>query len=104
MVDLTVAHWSSENEKLLAQQGKKSTCPRQPDSTFFKPFTFSNNSSHFFLGVEFQNNRILLCNINIGTLSVQELFFQLIRLLGVRLGVGPVGMVELFVHGASLTT
>jgi len=39
---------------------------------------------------------------NIGTLSVQELFFQLIGLLGVRLGVGPVGMVELFVHGASL--
>ena len=25
-------------------------------------------------------------------------------LLGVRLGVSPVGMVELFVHGASLTT
>ena len=42
--------------------------------------------------------------INIGTLSVQELFFQLIGLLGVRLGVSPVGMVELFVHGASLTT
>ena len=41
---------------------------------------------------------------NIGTLSVQELFFQLIGLLGVRLGVSPVGMVELFVHGASLTT
>ena len=46
----------------------------------------------------------LLQNINIGTLSVQELFFQLIGLLGVRLGVSPVGMVELFVHGASLTT
>ena len=42
--------------------------------------------------------------VNIGTLSVQELFFQLIRLLGVRLGVSPVGMVELFVHGASVTT
>ena len=42
--------------------------------------------------------------LNIGTLSVQELFFQLIGLLGVRLGVSPVGMVELFVHGASLTT
>ena len=41
---------------------------------------------------------------NIGTLSVQELFFQLIGLLRVRLGVSPVGMVELFVHGASLTT
>ena len=41
---------------------------------------------------------------NIGTLSVQELFFQLIGLLGVRLGVSLVGMVELFVHGASLTT
>ena len=41
---------------------------------------------------------------NIGTLSVQELFFQLIGLLGVRLDVSPVGMVELFVHGASLTT
>ena len=41
---------------------------------------------------------------NIGTLSVQELFFQLIGLLGVRLGVSPVGMVELFVYGASLTT
>ena len=41
---------------------------------------------------------------NIGTLSVQELFFQLIGLLGLRLGVSPVGMVELFVHGASLTT
>ena len=41
---------------------------------------------------------------NIGTLSVQELFFQLIGLLGGRLGVSPVGMVELFVHGASLTT
>ena len=39
---------------------------------------------------------------NIGTLSVQELFFQLIGLLGVRLDVSPVGMVELFVHGASL--
>ena len=42
--------------------------------------------------------------INIGTLSVQELFFQLIGLLGVRLGVSTVGMVKLFVHGASLTT
>ena len=41
---------------------------------------------------------------NIGTLSVQELFFHLIGLLGVRPGVSPVGMVELFVHGASLTT
>ena len=41
---------------------------------------------------------------NIGTLSVQELFFQLIGLVGVKLGVSPVGMVELFVHGASLTT
>ena len=41
---------------------------------------------------------------NIGTLSVQELFFQLNGLLGVRLNVSPVGMVELFVHGASLTT
>ena len=30
--------------------------------------------------------------------------FQLIRLLGVRLGVSPVGMVELFMHVASLTT
>ena len=35
---------------------------------------------------------------------MQELFFQLIGLLGVRLDVSPVGMVELFVHGASLTT
>ena len=35
---------------------------------------------------------------------MQESFFQLIRLLGVRLGVSPVGMVELFVHGASLIT
>ena len=35
---------------------------------------------------------------------MQELFFQLIGLLGVRLGVSPVGMVELFVHGASLST
>ena len=36
---------------------------------------------------------------------MQELFFQFdCRLLGVRLGVSPVGMVELFVHGASLTT
>ena len=43
-------------------------------------------------------------DLNIGTLSVQELFFQLIGLLGLRLGVSPVGMVELFVHGASLTT
>ena len=46
-------------------------------------------------------------SINIGTLSVQELFFQLIGLLGVRLGVSSVGMVELhmrFVHGASLAT
>ena len=42
--------------------------------------------------------------INIGTLSVQELFFQLRGLLGARLGVSPVGMVELFAHGASLTT
>ena len=30
---------------------------------------------------------------NIGTLSVQELFFQLIGRLGVELGVGRVGMV-----------
>ena len=30
---------------------------------------------------------------NIGTLSVQELFFQLIGWLGVELGVSPVGMV-----------
>ena len=30
---------------------------------------------------------------NIGTLSVQELFFQLIGCLGVILGVSPVGMV-----------
>ena len=30
---------------------------------------------------------------NIGTLSVQELFFQLIGWLGVDLGVSPVGMV-----------
>ena len=29
---------------------------------------------------------------------MQELFFHLIELLGVRLGVSPVGMVELFVH------
>ena len=29
---------------------------------------------------------------------MQELFFHLIGLLGVRLGVSPVGMVELFVH------
>ena len=36
--------------------------------------------------------------------SAQELFFQLIGLLGVSLDVSPVGMVELFVHGASLTT
>ena len=38
---------------------------------------------------------------------MQELFFQLIGLLGVRLGVSSVGMVELhmrFVHGASLAT
>ena len=42
--------------------------------------------------------------LNIGTLSVQELYFQLIGLLGLRLGVSPVGMAELFVHGASLTT
>ena len=41
---------------------------------------------------------------NIGTLSVQELFFQLIGWLGLRVGVSPVGMVELLVHGASLTT
>ena len=41
---------------------------------------------------------------NMGTLSMQELFFQLIGLLGVRLDVSPVGMVEIFVHGASLTT
>ena len=32
-------------------------------------------------------------NTNIGTLSVQELFFQLIGWLGVELCVGPVGMV-----------
>ena len=31
--------------------------------------------------------------INIGTLSVQELFFQLIGWLGVELGVSPVRMV-----------
>ena len=30
---------------------------------------------------------------NIGTLSVQELFFQLIGWLGVELGVSPLGMV-----------
>ena len=47
---------------------------------------------------------MLMLKLNIGTRSVQELFFQLIGLLGVRLGVSPVGMVELFVHGASLTT
>ena len=39
---------------------------------------------------------------------MQELFFELIDLdwvaWGIRLGVSPVGMVELFVHGASLTT
>ena len=35
---------------------------------------------------------------------MQELFFQLIGLLGVRLAVSPVGMVTLFVHGASLAT
>ena len=29
---------------------------------------------------------------------MQELFFQFIGLLGVRLGVSPAGMVELFVH------
>ena len=32
-------------------------------------------------------------NRNIGTLSVQELSFQLIGWLGVELGVSPVGMV-----------
>ena len=37
------------------------------------------------------NNRPLC--INIGTLSVQELFFQLIGWFGVQLGVSPVGMV-----------
>ena len=31
--------------------------------------------------------------LNIGTLSVQELFFQLIGWLKVELGVSPVGMV-----------
>ena len=31
--------------------------------------------------------------VNIGTLSVQELVFQLIGWLGVELGVSPVGMV-----------
>ena len=51
-----------------------------------------------------KNERVTSSGKNIGTLSVQELFFQLIRLLGVRLGVSPAGMVELFVHGASLTT
>ena len=35
---------------------------------------------------------------------MQKLFFQLIGLLGARLGVSPVGMVALFVHGTSLTT
>ena len=35
---------------------------------------------------------------------MQELVFQLIGLIGVRLGASPVGMVEQFVHGASLTT
>ena len=34
-----------------------------------------------------------LSNTNIGTLSVQELFFQLIGWLKVELGVSPVGMV-----------
>ena len=35
---------------------------------------------------------------------MQELFFHLNGLLEVRQGVSPVGMVELFVQGASLTT
>ena len=52
----------------------------------------------------FNRNRLLRANVtngqtkdgkcrNIGTLSVQELFFQLIGWLGVKLGVSPVGMV-----------
>ena len=49
-----------------------------------------------------------ILRLNIGTLSVQELFFQLIGWLGVRLGVVLLGWfsswVVLFVHGASLTT
>ena len=39
------------------------------------------------------NSRGLALEANIGTLSVQELFFQLIGWLGVELGVSPVGMV-----------
>ena len=35
----------------------------------------------------------LLTKLNIGTLSVQELFFQLIGWVGEELGVSPVGMV-----------
>ena len=39
--------------------------------------------------------KLVVCvtSSNIGTLSVQELFFQLIGWLGVELGVSPVGMV-----------
>ena len=40
-----------------------------------------------------ENNAISSTTVNIGTLSVQELFFQLIGWFGVRLGVSPVGMV-----------
>ena len=39
------------------------------------------------------NKGSLATTANIGTLSVQELFFQLIGWLGVKLGVSPVGMV-----------
>ena len=41
----------------------------------------------------FENCKTKLPIKNIGTLSVQELFFQLIGWLGVELGVRPAGMV-----------
>ena len=40
-----------------------------------------------------EQDRVTKDKTNIGTLSVQELFFQLIGWLGVKLGVSPVGMV-----------
>ena len=53
----------------------------------FKMANDSKFEDHFF------SMKTGLTKENIGTLSVQELFFQLIGWLGVELGVSPVGMV-----------
>ena len=74
------------------------TCPRVCESSktlkrlikLISVFSWRHGVSRNIKFRKFPYHKLLK---NIGTLSVQELFFQLIGWLGVELGVSPVGMV-----------